>query len=435
MLKAFKNYIKKEAPFLKKNKILIALSGGLDSVVLTHLCVESGLDVALAHCNFNLRAEESDADENFVLRLAEALDLELFVEYFDTETYAENKKISIQMAARELRYQWFFELAEQLDFDHILTAHHADDNLETFLINLSRGCGLDGLTGIPNQNEKILRPLLTFSRNDLEGYASEKKLEWREDSSNASVKYLRNKIRHEIIPKLKETNPQFLENFNRTIGHLKEAQGIIDDRLDDVSDNIIDVKDDSISFSIEQLNALNDPKAYLYELIKDYGFTQWDDVYALFDAQSGKQLFSQNWRLLKDRDRLILTAIEDKSHDHIHIEALKKEVPIPIGKLVFETVESLSDTDHNVIFVDRDRFIQPLYVKKWEEGDSFHPFGLNGRKKVSKYFKDEKMSLIDKENSWLLCSGQDIVWIIGRRADERFKVTDKTKQILKIELK
>ncbi|MBT8272550.1 MAG: tRNA lysidine(34) synthetase TilS, partial [Bacteroidia bacterium] len=312
MLKAFKKYIEKEAPFLKKSKILIALSGGLDSVVLTHLCVESGLDVALAHCNFNLRAEESDADENFVLRLAEALDLELFVEYFDTETYAENKKISIQMAARELRYQWFFELAEQLDFDHILTAHHADDNLETFLINLSRGCGLDGLTGIPNQNEKILRPLLTFSRNDLEGYASEKKLEWREDSSNASVKYLRNKIRHEIIPKLKETNPQFLENFNRTIGHLKEAQGIIDDRLDDVSDNIIDVKDDSISFSIEQLNALNDPKAYLYELIKDYGFTQWDDVYALFDAQSGKQLFSQNWRLLKDRDRLILTAIEDK---------------------------------------------------------------------------------------------------------------------------
>ncbi len=224
---------------MKKNKLLIAISGGLDSVVLTHLCHDLKLDFSLAHCNFNLRGEESDADEQFVMDLADSLNREVFVESFDKEDYARLNKLSTQMAARKLRYDWFEELADQLEFDFVLTAHHADDNLETVLINLSRGTGLDGLTGIPEQNGNIVRPLLPFSRDDIEAYAKLKNWKWREDSSNTSDTYLRNALRHHVVPKLKELNPQMLQNFGKTVSHLRDVKDILQDRIDDVSSRII----------------------------------------------------------------------------------------------------------------------------------------------------------------------------------------------------
>ena len=436
MLNNFQNHINQNLSFLNKSRLLIAISGGLDSVVLTHLCHQLKLNIALAHCNFNLRGNESDGDEEFVLQLAEDLDLEVFIESFETEDYAKTYKLSTQMAARELRYNWFEELAEQLNFDFILTAHHADDNLETFLINLSRGTGLDGLMGIPEVNNKIVRPLLTFSREDIETYAKTNKLTWREDSSNASNKYLRNKLRHDVIPVLKEINPFLLQNFESTQNHLQDSKQIIEDTIVRIQKKAVYVDNDNvIRLSIKKLKKLSNPKAYLFELLKDFNFTEWDDVTNLLDAQSGKQVFSSTHRLLKDRDYLML--IENNSEEtqeSISISEDKKQLKTSFGTLFFDEADAIFDAQANVICVDKAKLKHPLILRKWEEGDFFYPSGMTGKKKLSKYFKDEKMSLIEKENTWLLCSEKDIVWVIGRRADNRFLATENTKQILKIEL-
>jgi len=434
--KQFKKHIEKNLPFLKENKLLIAISGGLDSVVLTHLCNDFDLDITLAHCNFKLRGAESDADEMFVVELGEQLGVEVFVQSFDTETYAKTQKQSIQMAARKLRYHWFKDLVEQLEFDYILTAHHADDNLETFLINLSRGTGLEGLIGIPEINNTIVRPLLSFSRNEIEGYLKSKSINYREDSSNSSTKYLRNKLRHEVIPILKEINPQLLQNFNKTQGYLQASNEIIEDRIDAVSNKIIDkISSDEIHFNIAKIKTLNNPHAYLYELLKAYNFTEWDDVYQLLHAQSGKQILSNTHRLLKDREVLILSEINsDKSLKSIFIDNFNSPITTPIGIFNFYYVTDIKDFKTNTVFIDKDTISLPLTLRKWREGDYFYPFGMTGKKKLSKYFKDEKLSLVDKENIWLLCSGDDIVWVIGKRLDDRFKISESTRHSLKIEL-
>lgn len=434
MLKAFLTHIGQSLPFLKEGKLLIAISGGVDSVVMTHLCKQINLDISLAHCNFNLRGKESDADENFVLQFSEDLELECFIENFDTNAYAKEHKLSTQMAARELRYSWFNELSEQLGFDYVLTAHHADDNLETFLINLSRGTGIEGLTGIPVINNNLVRPLLPFSREVIEVYAKDNNLSWREDVSNTSVKYLRNKLRLEVIPILKGINPQLLHSFNKTIEHLKESQQIIEDRVDDVLYNIVEVKPNGIFFDIKKLKELENPKAYLYEILKYYEFTEWDDVTNLLDAQSGKQVFSKKWCLLKDREMLILSKIN--TNDFIPINIIEGEQKVAVSglEIQFEQAKEAGDTTSQTIFVDKDLLKFPLTIRQWQEGDYFYPLGMKGKKKLSKYFKDEKLSLIDKESVLLLCSGKEIVWIINRRADNRFKVSANTKQIIKIEL-
>lgn len=453
MLEKFQKHINQNLSFLNENKLLIAISGGVDSVVLTHLCQKLELDFALAHCNFNLRGKESDADEAFVLNLSKDLNKECFIECFETETYAKQHKLSTQMAARELRYKWFKELAEQLDFDYILTAHHADDNLETFLINLSRGTGLDGLIAIPEINEAIVRPLLPFSREDIEEYAKSENLKWREDASNASNKYLRNKLRMEVITKLKEINPQLLQNFNKTIEHLQDSKDIIDDRIDTISNQVIqDISNNAMSFSIVEINKLSNPQAYLYELLKDYNFTAWNDIYNLLNVQSGKYVVSATHRLIKDRGCLLLSKLNSNvassavERCFIEENVLKstKQIQTPFGILLFDEADALfgkrvnvtstSKLQRSCIFVDKNKLQFPLTVRQWQEGDYFYPFGMQGKKKLSKYFKDEKLSLLDKENVWVLCSGDDIVWIINRRADDRFKVNDATKQILKIEL-
>ena len=342
-------------------------------------------------------------------------------------------------------YKWQLEncaiiglknLAEQLQFDYVLTAHHADDNLETFLINLSRGTGLDGLSGIPVINDKLVRPLLLFSREAIETYAKDNNLKWREDSSNISTKYLRNKLRHDVIPILKEINPQLLQNFNKTQAYLKNSKLIIEDRIEDVFTDIVNQTDSqSISFDISKIKKLSKPKAYLFEFLKDYNFTEWDDVENLLDAQSGKQVFSNTHRLLKDRTFLLLTEITSESYKPIKILNLDNKIETPFGALIFNKIDSIVENLSNTVYVDKDKLNFPLTIRKWEEGDVFYPLGMIGKKKLSKYFKDEKISLFDKENVWVLCSGKDIVWVINRRADNRFKVTEATKHILKIELK
>jgi tRNA(Ile)-lysidine synthase len=443
VLEHFKKHIDDDLPFLNGSRLLLAVSGGLDSIVMCNLCDKLELDMALAHCNFNLRGAESDKDERLVMQLGEEKEIEVFIQHFETERYAKEQRLSTQMAARELRYAWFNELADQLNFDFILTAHHADDNLETFLINLSRGTGLDGLNGIPELNEKIVRPLLNYSRKDILNYAKAEKLIWREDGSNTSLKYLRNKIRHEVIPKLKETNPTFLENFKRTQQHLRDVTVIVNDRIDVVFENSCDVSAEGIRFDIEKLKKLDQPKAYLYQLLKGYGFTDWHGVYDLIDAQSGKQIFSDNFCLLRDRNTLILTERSNLVSEEFFINEFQTKVETEIGILKISKFDELSkkstnieDLAHNAkcIYVDKDRLTFPLSIKKWEKGNFFYPLGMNGKKKVSKFFKDEKLSMIEKDQVRLLYSEDEIVWIIGMRADDRFKVTKDTDHILKIEL-
>ena len=435
MFDKFKQHIETSFSFLKKAKLLVAVSGGVDSIVLTHLCHQLKLNMAIAHCNFNLRGKESDTDEQFVLNYGKQIDKEVFIQHFDTKEYAKEHKLSIQMAARELRYDWFNDLSIALEFDYILTAHHADDNLETFIINLSRGTGLDGLIGIPPKNDIIIRPLLIFSRQKIIDYALDNKIEWREDSSNEEVKYLRNKIRHDLVPILKELHPQFLSNFLNTQQYLQGSSQMLDKYIQESKSELFKKEDEVYKISIAQLLEFDPLPSYLYEFFKNFGFTQWSDIKDLLKAQSGKQLFSDSHRMLKDRDYLYLDEYErnespEKAHE-ITEENLFMVTPI---KLTFKEVNKINIEEQDTIFVDKETLKFPLTVRKWQIGDYFYPHGLKGKKKLSKFFKDEKYSLIAKENQWLLCSGDDIMWVIRKRTDNRFKVTEKTNQILKIQI-
>ena len=309
MISRFQDHMQQSFPFLKGKKLLVASSGGIDSMVLTDLLFKLDYQIAIAHCNFHLRGKESDLDEAFVIKSAKKLKIPYHVISFDTKGYAQQKNISIQMAARDLRYEWFEELLQKQDLHYLLTAHHADDNLETFLINFSRGTGLDGLTGIPAMNNKTIRTLLPFSRKEIEQYAKENNITWREDQSNKETKYLRNKLRHDIIPLLKELNPGFLESFNKTVDHLKGSTQILNDKIDELRKEVQTIDGDNLKFKIQNLRSLSNPKAYLFELLKEYGFTEWDDILLLLDAQTGKKVFSKTHQLLKDREYLIVSPL------------------------------------------------------------------------------------------------------------------------------
>jgi tRNA(Ile)-lysidine synthase len=410
----------------------LATSGGIDSMVLVHLLDQLKYNFAVAHCNFQLRGEESDGDEAFVISFCNERQIEVFVQKFDTTKFAEDYKFSIQLAARNLRYGWFYELIDNEHFDYLLTAHHLDDSLETFLINLSRGTGLDGLTGIPNQNDLIIRPLLSFSRLDIELYAKTNEVNWREDSSNASDKYLRNKLRHDVVPVLKELHPNLLASFENTFEHLKQAQSLVDDASKLIYKIVVKEEKNLLKFQLKELLKLPNYKAYLFQWLKNYGFTAWDDIYNLVDAQSGKQIYSEDYCLLKDRDCLILSLKEEATATDVYlIDKHVSQVNIPL-KFEFCNVGNITESNSNSIFVDEEKLLFPLVLRRWQEGDFFYPAGMLGKKKVSKYFKDEKLSLIEKSNQWLLCSDNQIIWIFGMRQDERFKANSNTTKILKI---
>jgi len=433
MLKPFSEHIDTNLPFLRERPLLLACSGGVDSVVLAHLCVAADLRVTLAHCNFQLRGDESDGDEAFVRNLSYELGVGVMVQSFDTEKYAEAHRGSIQMAARELRYQWFHEVLDTGEFDFVLTAHHADDDLETFLINLSRGTGIEGLSGIPVQNEKVIRPLLNFSRQEILSYAKDNNLQWREDSSNSESKYLRNKIRLDIVPQLKALHPTFLKNFMRTQAHLEQTQSLVRHHMEEIRARLFESDGDTIRISVEKLQELKPTAGYLYELFQAYGFTEWNDVEGLLHAMSGKEVLSKTHRLVKDRTHLILSPIETGPEEVFWILDNVKELEHPIN-LRLQNVKAVENTGRNVIYLDKEKLNFPLQLRNWEKGDYFYPYGMKGKKKLSKFFKDEKVDVISKEKQWLLCSDDIIVWVVGRRADERFKVEDSTKEILKITL-
>ena len=434
MLRQFENQVSNHFPFLQGKKLFLAVSGGLDSMVLVHLFQQLNYEIVVLHCNFQLRGLESFEDQQFIQEYSNTNAIPFVFTQFDTEAFAADFKVSIQVAARELRYSWFYEQLAIQKGDFILTAHHADDNLETFLINLSRGTGLEGLIGIPAQNEKVIRPLLSFSRQQIEEYASVNKLKWREDSSNASDKYLRNKIRHHLVPLLKELNPNFISSFEKTQSFLSEAQELVDDAAIMVYQQVAREEGEDIYFDLVRLLQLPNYSSYLYQWLKEFGFTAWDDIYELVTSQSGKQVLAPYFRLIKDRDCLILSPLQSQENQQeFEIESLESKVKFPLN-LDFSNVSEIGVASDSTIFVDQDKLVFPLTLRHWNEGDVFQPFGMDRKnKKVSKLFKDEKLSLIDKEKIWLLCSNNQVVWVVGIRQDERFKIDPNSKKLLKIE--
>ena len=435
MLSILQIHLQNNFTYLKEKKLLLAVSGGIDSMVLLHLFHKLEFDVTVAHCNFSLRDAESDADEDFVRTTCEALKIPYYIQKFDTKQFASDYKLSIQLTARKLRYDWFSELLSEQKLDYVLTAHHLDDEIETFLIHLTRGTGLEGLTGIPEKNENVIRPLLKFSREEIVIFAKENNIQWHEDSSNASNKYLRNKLRHNVIPILKELNPSLMHSFKNTLENLKQSQALVDDASRIVYRKVVQEEEHQMKINISALKQFNNYKAYLFQWLKPLGFSAWDDIYKLVDAQSGKQIFSENYSLLKDRQFLIVTQQNNPFDNNSYsIERETLEVKIPLNFKI-SRVDNISNVLNTVIFVDEEKITFPLEIRKWREGDVFYPSGMNGKKKVSKYFKDEKFSLIDKKNQWLLCSNNEIIWVINHRADQRFIAKQTTKKIIKFETK
>ena len=430
MINQFKEHIAVNFPELLENRFLVACSGGVDSVVLAHLCSLNKMDFSIVHCNFQLRGYESDMDAFFVEDLARKLGKKIYIKDFDTNSYVNINKVSLQMAARELRYRWFEELMKKNKIKTLVTAHHADDNLETFIINLSRGTGIKGLTGIPAKTSNISRPLLIFSRAQIMQFAEIKNISWREDHSNLDKKYLRNKIREDVIPRLRELHPGFLGNYEATRANLEGSAALLENYLAEIKQELFQQEDDLIRIPINALLKLDPIKVYMYELFHQYGFKEWNDVVGLLTASSGKEIYSQTHRLLKDRQYLLLQPLHPSTIEKFKIDAASGTITKPINMKIDE-VKAMGEQSKRILYVDKETLNHKLSIRKWEKGDYFYPFGMNGTKKVSKFYKDEKLDLISKEKQWLLCSGDAIVWIIGRRGDDRFKVTPETKNILR----
>jgi tRNA(Ile)-lysidine synthase len=427
----FFEHLEKSFPHLLDKPVLVACSGGLDSVVLTHLLQEAGCTIGLAHCNFNLRGAESDGDEAFVYDLASELECPFYQASFDTEAIAVERGLSVQMAARALRYQWFDEIATDFGYPYIATAHHQDDDLETMLINLSRGTGIKGLCGIPPKNGRIQRPFLPFTRKDLSDYAAREGIKWRDDSSNLDTKYLRNAIRQQLIPTFVAAAPSARKGSARTREHLLAARALLDDYLTLVRLRVGSNVDDTFEIDLDKLEGFPNKHHLLYYLLEGYGFTAWDDIYELTKGQSGKQIFSNTHRLLKDRGVLIVSPIPSKSASAtVVINDLEQITRVPglSGKLV----DQMGPSDENTAYLALDKLFFPLTIRGWQEGDYFSPFGMKGKKKLSKFFKDEKLSLLAKEKVKVLCSDGDIAWVMGYRTDERFRVDCNTTTILKL---
>ena len=437
MLDQFKTFIKENHLLKKSDRTLLTVSGGIDSVVMLDLFMRTGYKCGIAHCNFGLRGNESDEDEDFVRQLAYQYGIKLYCARFNTEEYAEDNNISIQMAARKLRYEWFEKVRESNPFDLVATAHNQDDVIETFFINLSRGSGIHGLTGIKVISGKIIRPLLFAPRSLIESYANEFSLSFREDSSNASEKYIRNKIRHKILPLFENINPGFRNTIMETIQKLRETEAIYSDEINLRRKEIITERDDLITISLDVLTKLPQRKTYLFEFLSEYHFTpkQIIDIDESINATSGKQFFSATHRLVKDRSKLIITPIGDEEYRKFYIAQDINQIYEPVH-LEFIVVDHTPGfripKEPSIACLDYELLTFPLLIRKWQSGDYFHPLGMKHRKKLSDFLVDQKISIVDKENLWLLLNNEDIVWVINQRIDERYKITSKTRQILMI---
>ena len=440
MIESFRLYIENENLLAREDKLLLAVSGGADSMVMLTLFQHLDYEFAVAHCNFKLRGAESDGEEVFLRDYCAAKGIELFVKHFDTREFASRKGISIEMAARDLRYSWFAELLDALSYACIATAHHQDDLIETMLLNLSRGTGIRGLTGIRPKNGKVIRPMLFANREQILEFARKNNIDYMDDSSNNELLFQRNIIRHQVIPAFEEMNPVFRKNALKTAFILRETEAIFRDKIDAVRGQVQERDDNGIRMSIKKITDYGSVNTVLFELLYPFGFNahQAQEIYNAFSAEAGKTFFSENFRLVKDRDFLIITPRKEQGIARFYIEAGCPEINEPVP-LRFEIIERKNDflfsRNLRVADLDLDFLHFPLILKRWEQGEYFRPLGLAGLKKLSDFFTDEKMSIPEKEAAWILYSGKNVVWILGRRIDDRYKVTSRTTKIFRIRMK
>jgi tRNA(Ile)-lysidine synthase len=442
MFKSFKRYFSSQKLFTRKDRILLTVSGGIDSIVMCELFHQAGLQFGIAHCNFQLRGQESADDEIFVKNLAAQYEVPFYVNRFNTLDIATEMSVSIQMAARFLRYDWFEKLVETEHYQYYATAHHQNDEIETFFINLLRGTGIAGLHGISPKQHHLIRPMLFTNRTKIEKFAGDLQLEFREDSSNSSAKYLRNAVRHKIIPEFKHLAGDFERIMIENIEKIRDTEIIFNEMLEIKRKEIVVVNHSMVMLNIEKLNALHPIKIYLYHFLSPYGFNNEtiESLILSLNDISGKQFFSTSHRLLKDRENLIITEVQNycqlKEVFLIQENDIQTKDPLFLEFRITSESEMIKiNPDKNLAYLDFDKLVFPLSIRKWQQGDFFYPFGMHGKKKISDFFTDQKISIIEKENTWLLCSGDDIVWIIGRRIDERFRLTPKTKRGYLIEFK
>eukprot|EP01133_Synstelium_polycarpum_P003291 gene3291-3745_t len=435
----FQDYVLKNSLLSKQSRVLLAVSGGKDSVLMSHLFKRAGYHFGIAHCNFNLRKEESERDEAFVRRLAATLEVPFYLSSFETAAYAAAQKVSTQMAARTLRYEWFENCRQQEGYDLIAVAHHQNDALETVLLNLTRGTGIAGLHGIRPRRDKLIRPILFLSAAEIEEIIRSEDFSYVEDSSNHADKYARNKIRLKVIPQLKAINPGLEQTFEHNIRRFAETEQVLNQVVQALRETLLQERGGHVFISLDKIRAL-DPRQLLFaELIKPYGFSenQAMDILQSLNGQSGASFYADTYRITLDREELIVSAILPRDYGGVNIHPEDQQVSM--GKYQIEISGSTAVRFEKVkekAFIDAGKLIYPLILRNWEQGDHFMPLGMNRYKKLSDFFIDEKVPLPLKEQIPVLINGNgEIVWIAGWRQDNRYKVSPATKKVAIFELK
>lgn len=419
LMKKVKEFIEKEDLFSKQDKILVALSGGADSVALTRILITLGYHCEAAHCNFELRGEESDRDEDFVRNFCRSLNIKCHSIHFETRRYAAQQSISIEMAARELRYNWFSKICEESDCQVVAVAHHKDDSVETMLLNLIRGTGINGLLGIRPKNGNVVRPLLCASRQEVVAYLHRMNQTYVTDSTNLEDEYTRNKIRLNLLPLMEEINPSVKDGLVKTSSYLNDISKVYQQAIKESIDRIFITPEKEIS--IEKLMNEPAPQALLFEVLSPLGFnsTQVEEVYGSLNGQPGKRFISSQWQVVKDRDLLLIEKVKTAN-----------DKPQIIFEEVLLTKEFVIPKDKNTACFDANKFKGVISIRKWEKGDYFIPFGMKGKKLVSDFMTDSKFSLLKKEQQWVLSCNDQIAWLIGERTDNRFRIDDSTQKVI-----
>lgn len=436
MLEKFQKFIKENALFTFEDKILLAVSGGVDSVVLCVLMKQSEYNFGIAHCNYQLRGADSEEDVEFVKKVAEFLDVPLHLQVFETEKIAAERKESIQIAARNLRYNWFNELLETEDYDCVATAHHLNDSIETVFFNFARGCGIRGLHGILPKSNELVRPLSFASKKEILAYAEELELTWREDASNTKDKYLRNYVRHHIVPEFEHINPAFISSAGQTISRLRDAEKLVDYAISEMRQKAWSERSGMVYIETEKIKNFPAGHTVLFEMIKQFGFNgaQVEQLFRSNFNQSGKLFFSNTHEMLAGRTHLIIREIKKEKDEDIAIEDASTTIKLPQGKIIIKTQADPPPEfprDRKQIYLDYDKLNFPLTLRHWKQGDTFQPLGNKGSsRKLSNFMTDIKLSRFDKDTVWILESGGVICWLVGHRGDERFRVTEGTKKCL-----
>ncbi|MCX6291282.1 MAG: tRNA lysidine(34) synthetase TilS [Bacteroidetes bacterium] len=439
MLERFKEYIKEKNLVSPGKTVLLAVSGGADSVAMAELFHRAGINFHLAHCNFGLRGKESDRDEKFVRALAKKYKTEIHTRKFQTESYAKKNKLSIQEAARELRYDWFRELSLLHQYPSVATAHHLNDSIETFFINLLRGTGINGLSGInPDTDDGVIRPLLFASRKEIETFLSVSKLRYCEDSSNQEDHYLRNKIRHHLIPLFEKLNPSFEKTMAKNLQNIFFAEHVFNETIIETTMRLTHHVNGLPYFSRKELKQLDFPVEYLYEFLSPFHFNA-AQVKEIWECkQSGKIFYTKNFRIVCDRDKIIFSILKKENEPEHFIAATMKSFNSTVFRLTIKTIPLEKEkkfslpNDASISCLDMDMLRFPLELRKWKAGDFFYPLGMTHRKRLSDFMIDSKWSVPEKENVHVLVSGNDIVCILGHRIDDRYKVTGRTKKVFRI---